>query len=131
MRVLIENAESSEMMINLQHCSFDSPLAKEIGQKLNLKIGTAKHVSMKANIPMDWDLVYDLINDKKQSLPKDSSPSDTWSPELDLALEPCHKSAEYAGYLMTPILIVDGNVVHSGDVPSQVKVFFWLQHATA
>ncbi|OGV62744.1 MAG: hypothetical protein A2283_12040 [Lentisphaerae bacterium RIFOXYA12_FULL_48_11] len=124
--ILVEQIESSDLTINLRHCSFDSPLARELGQRLGRKIGTAKHVAKDAGIPIDWDAVHDLIDRKKSSLPLDCRPADTWSPDLDSILEPCQRVAESVGYLMTPILVVNGKVVHYGSVPSQQQIVSWL-----
>ena len=46
--------------IHVEHCAFDSSLARQIGARLGRKVGTAKHVARDVGIAMDWDAV--LIN---------------------------------------------------------------------
>jgi hypothetical protein len=119
-------AENSSVEVNLRHCAYDSPEAKDFGREVGRKIGTGKHVSQAAYIDMDWDSVYREIKRRKEKLPSDCRPADTWSSELDRLLMPCARAADAAGYLMTPILIVDGKVVHHGSVPTGHQVSSWL-----
>lgn len=102
-----EEAGKSES-ITLRHCSYDSPDATALAQKLGLKVGTAKHVAQAAAIQMDWDAVYGLINRKQAQMNINCWPADTWTPELDGLLEPCQKATESVGYLMTPVLVING-----------------------
>ncbi len=108
------------------HCAYDSDMALTIGKSAGFKIGTAKHVAESAGIAMDWDTVYRIIAERKKISGPDSSPADLWTPELDDTLAPCEAAAEAAGYLMTPILFVNGEVKHHGSVPSKEQITFWL-----
>ena len=124
--ILVTKAAPSNLAVHLQHLAFDSTAAKNIGKRFGRKVGTAKHVAHGADIPMDWDAVYGLIETKRFLLPKGSRPADTWTPDLDSMLEPCQQAAKSQGYLMTPILIVNDKVVHYGSVPSLDQVAAWL-----
>lgn len=124
--LLVEEASPPDVSINLRHCAYDSPKAQELGQRLGCRIGTAKHVAKEANIAMDWNAVHSLIAERKSVLPPDRRPADTWSPELDHALEPCQRVAESVGYLMTPVLVINGKIVHHGSVPSKKLIKAWL-----
>ena len=124
--VLVEEVVRHDTRVRLRHCSFDSPEAAELGLKLGRKVGTAKHIAMEAGIPMDWDAVYSLIDQNKPAARSVSRPADSWTPDLDGMLEPCRKAAEAAGYLMTPILVVNGKVVHHGNLPSKHQIQEWL-----
>lgn len=124
--VLIEQVARSGVTIRLRHCSFDSPEARAFGQTHGFKIGTAKHVSKDAGIPVDWEAVYAVIDRKKATLPPEGRPADAWSPDLDSLLAPCQRAAPSAGYLMTPILVVDGKLAHHGSVPSPGQLAAWL-----
>jgi hypothetical protein len=124
--VLIERIASTGLTITFRHCSFDSPEASAFGQQHGFKSGTARHVSKDAGIPVDWDAVYDVIDRKKSSLPPHGRPADAWSPDLDGLLEPCRQAAKSAGYLMTPVLVINGKVVHFGSVPSSQQLAAWL-----
>jgi len=82
---IIENRDD----IYLSHCSFDSQEAITLGRKLNHKIGTAKHVSKEAEIKVDWDEVYNIIEKNKALAGNNCTSADYWSQELDDILEPC------------------------------------------
>jgi len=101
--VLVKEASPPHLEMELQHCDFNSPQARELGQRLGCKIGTAKHVAKDAGISMDWGAVHDLIAQRHSTLGADGRPAGAWSPELDNALEPCRRVAQSVGYLMTPI----------------------------
>jgi len=124
--VRVKEAASPHLVIELKHCAFNSPQAEEIGRRLGCKIGTAKHVAKDADIPMDWGAVYGIITQRQLTLDADSRPADAWSPELDDALSPCQLAAESVGYLMTPILLINGQVVHHGSVPSCEMIASWI-----
>lgn len=123
---LVAETASPQVHIRLRHCSFDSPEALEIGRDLQCKIGTAKHVAKEAGITVDWGAVYAMIRSGKILVGPDSRPADRWTPELDALLEPCRDIAESVGYLMTPILLVNGSVKHHGSVPSRREIARWL-----
>ena len=53
---------------------------------------------------IDWNKVRDIV-------------SDGWSQELDDILMPCKEMADERGWLMTPVLVIDDEVVCSGYVP--------------
>ena len=53
-------------------------------------------------------------------------PAKHWSPEFDEALRPCQEKAEFVGLLMTPIVVVQGEVKHQGSVPSIEQLKLWL-----
>lgn len=123
---LVEEAAGPNPHVRLKHCSFDSPEAKVLGQRLGCKIGTAKHVAVDAGIAMDWDFVYQVISRKSLLARPYSRPADAWTPELDAILEPCRAAAESLGYLMTPVLVINGRVKHHGNVPSRRQIVEWV-----
>ena len=123
---LVEETTGSLPQVTVRHCSFDSPEAMALGQKLGRKIGTAKHVARDVGITMDWDAVYGLINRSMASAGPGCRPADAWTQELDMMLRPCEAAAESAGYLMTPVLLVNGLVKHHGSVPSQQQIAEWV-----
>ena len=57
---LVDQAALARQGISVEHCAFDSPLARQIGERLGRTVGTAKHVARDVGIAMDWDAV--LIN---------------------------------------------------------------------
>ena len=128
---LVEAAAAAGLGIHVEHCAFDSSLARQIGARLGRKVGTAKHVARDVGIAMDWDAVHQVIAAAQAALPADARPADAWTPELDALLRPCQAAAVSAGYLMTPVLLINGIVVHHGGVPASEQVAAWLSGAQA
>jgi hypothetical protein len=127
--LLIEKVSAeADIQVNIRHSAYDSQQAVDFGHTVDHKVGTAKHVAQTAGIKMDWDAVYGVIADKKASQPPNSRPAEAWTEELDRLLMPCADAADDAGYLMTPILIMNGNVVHHGSVPKENQIAAWLSN---
>ena len=122
-RNVLSGAEGN---ISHVHLPFDSPEAQDLGRKFGRKVGTAKQVAEAAGINMNWQAVYEIIEHQKTIFREACAPADLWSPELDSALEPCQRVADSVGYLMTPVLIVKGEVKHHGSVPSLDDVRSWV-----
>lgn len=112
--------------VSVRHCAFDSNEATAIGQRLGYKVGTAKHVAEAAGIQMNWDAVFALLDRKKEELGAEAEPADLWTPQFDQMLEPCRQAAEAVGYLMTPIVVIDGIVKHYGSVPTYPQLRSWI-----
>jgi len=102
--------------------------AKSIG----LKPGTAKDVAKKINLEMDKERLAELLKGNGD----ESSSGDcicnafsscNWSIELDDFLRPYENSAKEAGILMTPVLIINGELKHSGSVPDIEKLNEWIE----
>lgn len=123
---LVAEAAGFQAHVKLRHCSFDSLEATALGQRLGCKIGTAKHVAVEAGITIDWDAVYQTNSRKKASARPDCRPADAWTPEFDALLEPCRAAAESVGYLMTPVLVVNGKIKHHGSVPAPQQIAEWI-----
>ena len=76
-------------------------------------------------MPLDWESVYGLIAQRRAEVGPDAPAADTWTPALDAMLEPCRAAAASVGYLMTPVVVVDGDVRHHGSVPSLRQLEAW------
>ena len=50
-----------------------------------------------------------------------------WSRELDNYFMPHKEKAEEMGYLMTPVLLINGNVKAMGFVPSREEIQEWIE----
>jgi hypothetical protein len=125
-RFVKETAAECSGPVRVRHCAFDAPDAVVLAQRLGRAVGTAKDVAKAANIKMDWDAVFGLITRKRHEAGPDSRAADAWTSELDEMLRPCQDIADSVGYLMTPILVVDGKVKHHGSVPSREEVRAWI-----
>jgi hypothetical protein len=117
------------LSLNLRNLFYDDPEAREFGESIGKAVGTAKHVVQKAGMDMDWNRVYSVVKDPP-SHPEDldmiDGPARRWSPEMDEALRPCQEKADSVDILMTPIMVVDGEVKHHGSVPSIEQIRLWL-----
>lgn len=121
-----------ELPIPVRHISYTSTEAKQFAAPLGLEPGTAKDVSRKAEIDMDWERVNSLIDSPNQMSSKDtccSTASSKWSPELDEALRPCENQASNVGIMMTPVLVIAGRRIHQGSVPARADVLKWITQA--
>jgi len=125
-RFVEEIAAERSVAVRVRHCTFGAPDAVVLGQRLGREVGTAKDVAKAGDITMDWGAVSGLINRKRQEVGPDCRAADAWTSELDEMLKPCQDAADSVGYLMTPILVVDGTVKHHGSVPAREKVRAWI-----
>jgi len=125
-RFVEEIAAERSVAVRVRHCAFEAPDAVVIGQKLGRKVGTAKDVAKAGDIKVDWDAVFGLITRKRHEAGPNCRAADAWTSELDELLSPCQDAADSVGYLMTPILVIDGTVKHHGSVPSRDKVRAWI-----
>lgn len=122
-----------DLSLKVRHVAFTDPEAVQLAESVGLTPGTAKHVAQRAGIEIVWEDVYRMI-DNPDSAPAEQTGAaccpavaDKWTPELDLILRPCEEAAESAGIMMTPVLVVDGRIVHQGSVPSRAKTREWVE----
>lgn len=101
----------------------------EYAAALGKKITTVKDIAMSSRIKIDWKH-FASVAGNPPTPPEDidslEGPARQWSPELDEALRPYQEYAESTGVLMTPILVVGGEVKHHGSVPSINQLRSWL-----
>jgi thiol-disulfide isomerase/thioredoxin len=115
--------------INVQNLIYSDPEVREFAASIGKETGTAKDVVQKAGVEIDWNHV-SAVYKNPPSQPEDidiiDGPAKHWSPEFDEALRPCQGKAESVGLLMTPIVVVQGEVKHQGSVPSIKQLRTWL-----
>jgi hypothetical protein len=124
-----EVAEASEQPVEMRHAFFDSAEAAAVGQAANRRVGTPKHVSAETGIQVDWDQVAGLVEEQRRVVGAEARAAQTWTPALDALFDPCRGAAEAVGFLMTPILVVNGAVKHHGSVPTVEQIREWLVSA--
>ena len=121
--------DEMNLSIKVRHLVYNDTEASEFAKSIGKELGTAKHVAHKAGIKMGIDKVQLEMQDES-ALPEDFDKIDgtarRWSVEMDEKLRPFQMKAESVGMLMTPILIVNGEVRHHGSVPSIEKIKSWL-----
>lgn len=125
-RLVEEIAREANVEVDLRHIAFDSADARTLGRELGRKVGTAKHVAQAAGVRMDWEAVQRLMDRRREELGPGARPAETWTPVLDQMLEACRQVADSAGYLMTPVLVVNGVVKHHGSVPAKETIRSWI-----
>ena len=90
--------------VELNKISYDSEEAKRYG-----KVGTAHDIAEWTNLDIDWSKIRDIV-------------CEGWSKELDDFLMPCTRKAQEEGWLMTPVLLIDGVVAFIGYVPEKEDI---------
>jgi len=122
--------------IMIRHLAYTDDEARRLAGSLGLEPGTAKDVAKKAEIEIDWDAVYRIIDapGAPASQPSDPTccptrPGAKWTPALDLALRPCEEKALSVGVMMTPVLVMAGRIYHQGSVPSREQIRQWIEEA--
>ncbi len=126
----IIDAKVEELSIEAQvnHLAYNNPEARRIANSFGLVPGTEKDVSGKIQIP---------INNEKIRIAKNSRTIDpdydyreysnsNWTYELDEVLRQFENQARAAGIMMTPVLIINGELKHQGSLPSSSKINEWL-----
>ena len=107
----VEAAEELGVEVEMKKIAYDAEEAQGYG-----KVGTAHHIAEWAEMEMDWSKIREII-------------SEGWSKELDDFLMPCAKRAEEEGWLMTPVLLIDGRVAFMGYVPGKEDIKEAIQAA--
>jgi len=117
------------MDVTVYHLSYDDPRILTFGRLLGRIVGTAKHVAQVAGIQVDLEEITRImaiqtlkVAKEKGCRPDEVEPSDQWSPELDQILKPCQDVASSSNYIMTPVLVVDGQILWQGNVPTEERI---------
>ncbi len=115
--------------VNVKNLIYSDPEALEFAASIGKETGTAKDIVQKAGVEINWNHVA-AIYKNPPSQPEDidiiDGPAKHWSPEFDEALRPCQEKAKSVGLLMTPIVVVQGELKHHGSVPSIKQLRSWL-----
>jgi hypothetical protein len=77
------------------------------------KLGTGHEIAEWSGIEIDWEKVRQLA-------------SGEWTQALDASLMPLAEEAERRGWIMTPVIVIDGTIVHFGTVPETGNIRSWL-----
>ena len=108
---------------------YTDPEAQQFAESIGKVCGTGKTVVEKAGIVVDRGKLVSIFKEPP-SRPEDYDQIDGqakhWSPEMDEVIRPLQLKAESVGVLMTPVLVVRGEVKHHGSVPSIDQIRSWL-----
>ena len=100
----VEVADELGIEAEMKKIAYDSEEAQRYG-----KVGTSHDIAEWGNMEMDWCKIREIV-------------SEGWSKELDDFMMPCAKKAEEEGWLMTPVLLIDGKVAFMGYVPNKEDI---------
>lgn len=103
-----EVAQQLTVDIKVRKVSVNSEEAKKYG-----KVVTAHDIAVQSKMTMDTEKLRGLIQ--------------VWSKELDNELMRYKEKAEEMGYLMTPVLLINGQVKAMGFVPDKEKIREWVE----
>lgn len=125
-RIVSDKVKEFEINAVVNHTVYTDQEAGEFAARLGLVPGTASSVAKKMNVGID---------NSKKIIPDFDSEFNTeyedyfftnWSYELDEHLRLFENNAKQLGILMTPSLIINGNLKHSGSVPRLSQIEAWL-----
>lgn len=126
----IIDAKVGELNIEAEviHLAYTDPEARRIANSFGLVPGTAKDVSGEIQIPIDSEKIRIAKNSRTIHSDYDFRVynNSNWTYELDEVLRPFENRAKEVGIMMTPILIMNGELKHQGSVPSLSKIDEWL-----
>lgn len=130
--VVTRKAETLGLKAEIRHIAYTSPEASDIAAAAGLVPGTAKDVAKKAGLEIRWDdaaEIPQIFKSQIENLDQDLKPYTQLFREvavLDHTLRPFENMAEDLGILMTPVLIINGQVKHRGSVPWVSDIINWL-----
>lgn len=123
--IMADINERYEWNAGVRHCAFDTDEAQSIAKELRLRANTAKEVAILLDKPMDKEKINQLcaeitVDPCSEWIELNDC---NWSQELDDEIRPYQIRAREVGILMTPILVVDGEVLWEGSVPSRKELY--------
>jgi predicted DsbA family dithiol-disulfide isomerase len=117
----------------VRHIAYTSDEAKEISRTQGLEPGTAKEVAKKLGMEInlgenssDQMTQYARLNETLDPNLKEFEKLFKKVAILDNLLRPYENMAKETGFLMTPVLIINGEIKHQGSVPSVAMIENWL-----
>lgn len=114
---------------SVRHCAFDTDEAQSVAKELGLWANTAKEVAILSDKPMDKERINKLCSEVTMDPSSEWAELNdcNWSQALDDEIRPYQEVAREVGILMTPILVVDGQVLWEGSVPDRKKLYELLE----
>ncbi len=128
--VLNEKVKELHLSANVIHLCYTDSKAKDFAKKIGFETGTAKDVAKKLGIEILFEDINEIIinSSLKENIEYAKYNHNSWSFELDEFLRNFEKKATSCGILMTPILIVNGEVKHSGSIPRLSYIEYILRN---
>jgi hypothetical protein len=114
------------VIANVRHISYADDEARGIAARVGLVPGTAKDVAKRLNHPIDLEEINRVIQHPSIDGEYKAYNDCGWSPELDELLRYYEHRAKDVGVLMTPVLLVNGEIKHQGSVPGLSQLDEWI-----
>lgn len=127
-KIVEELAADENIVADVRHIAYTAPEAIHLSQSYGLIPGTAKDVARILGQKIDLS-AFDKQNDQvyaKENKRYESYNTFGWSYWLDEFLRPYEDAAERSGILMTPILMINGKLIHAGSIPAIEEIKKWL-----
>lgn len=126
--VVSNKVEEMGLNATVRHLSYTLEEAREFAKTKGLMPGTANDVAKVANMEIDLQELKKLLQNKPSDANSEFHPYNNcgWSKNLDIILRPFEVIAKDVGIMMTPVLIINGDVKHQGSVPELSKIEEWL-----
>ena len=127
----IVKSQLNEMSLDAEFVPlvYTSAEAMAIAKRHGLVPGTAKAVAEVLGVAVDSE-AFTMLDEKYT--PDPDSPYHRfndcrWSIGMDELLKPLENRAVEAGIMMTPVLVIDGEIRHQGSVPMMTDIVQWLK----
>lgn len=126
----IIDAKVKELNIEakVSHLAYTNPEVRKIANNLGLVPDTAKDVSLKIQVPIDTEKISLAKNSKTIHPDYDFGDYNNcnWTFDLNEALRLFEIRAKEVGIMMTPVLIINGELKHQGSLPDMKMIDKWL-----
>jgi len=126
--IIDAKVEELEIKAEVIHLAYSDPEARRIANSFGLVSGTVKDVSGRIHVPIESEKISKAKNSRTIHPDYDFRAYNNcnWTYELDEVLRPFENQAKEVGIMMTPVLIINGELKHQGSVPSLSKINEWL-----
>lgn len=130
--ILTQMVQTRGIAAEIRHIDFGTAEAKAIAAGFGLVPGTAHDVEHKAGQKIDWQARKPVTEADRQriaALPAELKQyADQFEivAQLDNMLRPLSDAAKGVGIMMTPVLIINGELKHQGELPELKEIEQWL-----
>ena len=125
-KVVSDKVKELGINAEVKHLIFTDSEAGEFAGQSGLVMGTASSVAKKMNVEIDNSRKIVPNFDSEFNVEYEDYFLTNWSYELDEHLRIYENNAKELGILMTPSLIINGELKHSGSVPRLSQIEAWL-----
>jgi hypothetical protein len=124
----VVSVKVKELGINaeVRHLVYTDEESRAFAEGLGLETGTASLVAKRMNVEIDNSRKIIPNFDSEFNIEYEDYFYTNWSYELDEHLRIFENMAQEVGLLMTPSLIINGVLKHSGSVPRFSQIEEWL-----